>query len=137
MEEVMFGFYERDIALIADSLSRILGIHLFLQQSPMHGPWYSLQSWQDMDTGLQAIKKAMEQNDFEAAAKLNRAAMTQPDFELRLNDPDPYYCPVFPDEEVHCILRIRQSRDVLIGTEDRLRASGLKYVELKTEPVEK
>ncbi len=132
LDEVTYGFYERDIALLADSLLRVLGIHLFLQQSPMIGPWYSSM---DLNNLLQIIKKARESCDFERISEINDAAMSEPDFELRLNDPDPYYSPAFPDEKVHCILRIRGKRDLLDAIEDKLHASGLKYVELKMEQI--
>ncbi len=133
MDEVTYGFNEKDIALLADSVSRILGRQLYSQCSPMCGQWYSSQPWQESNTILQAIKKALEQHDIKTAEELNRAVMAQPEVELRLNDPDLYYCPDSVEEEVHCILRIRESPEALIEIDKKFRASGLKYIKLKND----
>jgi hypothetical protein len=133
MDEVTYGFYASNIARLAGSLSKILQIHLYSHQSPMDGPWYSSH---DLDSLSQAVKQALEQNDFEAIAEINRTAEVQPLFEIVLNDPDPYYCPKFP-EKVHCVLRFKESLEGLSESEDKLRASGLNYIELKRKQAEK
>ncbi len=134
MEKVTYGFKERDIALLADSLSKILQIHLYSHQSPMRGPWYSSQ---DLNASAQAVKQALKHHDFDTIAEINRATEEQPLIELELNDPDPYYIPIFPDEKVKCVLRVRENQAELRDMENKLRASGLHYIELKREGSEK
>ncbi len=131
MDEVTHGLNEKDIARLAALLSRILGVQLYPEHSPMCGQFYSSHSPQEMNAALHAIKKALEQHDLKTAEDINRAVMAQPDFELRLNDPDPYYCPLFADEEVHCTLRIRESPEALSEIDKKFRVSGLKYIKLK------
>jgi hypothetical protein len=116
MHQDTYGFSAADIHQLAADLARALEIDLYLQQSPLAGPWYSSED-------LAAITKAIREGK----------EPLEPDrrLDLVLNDPEPgYRAPTIPGGG-DCLLTVWAQADALNGIEETLRDSGLPFRRLE------
>jgi hypothetical protein len=102
MPEAVFGFDVPSIHVVAEQISAVLGIHLYLYESPLMGPWYSSQQ-------LGALERAVRAGDTRTAQEIGCQLANQFIVELSLNDPEPGSRPPEIPGGDDCLLRVRGS----------------------------
>lgn len=116
MYQDTYGFSTTDIHRLAADLTQVLGITLYLQKSPLIGPWYS-------SDDLSAISEAIREGVQPTAPECS--------FWLTLNDPEPgYRGPTIPGGG-HCLFMVWAPEDALDGIEDAMRKSDLPFRHLR------
>ena len=127
MNKDTYGFSTTlSMAQLAEVISQLLDIRLYLHHSPIIGPWYGSQDLDAISEAVRGGKKLEEAIEtLEKEGKLDASGRT---FNLELNDPgDPHYGgPQFPGGGDY-ILRVRADPNDLVEIEEKLRNPDLPF----------